>query len=97
MDELGDFILRIILVLLAIFLGATVTFMGGLSGATPPVHRPSVIDQLNAGGYSLVPPALAGLILPPLSYQETVHLVGDWGCHLKSGMPYSVLAVTQCF
>ena len=96
-DDTGDFLLRIILALGVISLGAGLTLLGNIPGATPHVQRLSVVDKLTNGEYDFTPYALYVSLVPPLSYDETIHLVGGWGCHFKKGMPYSILGPISCF
>lgn len=94
-DNIGDFLMRIILLLVVILLGAGLTSLGNLPGAKPQVHEASLADVLAKGEY--VFPSLSSYFSPPLSYDETIHKVGEWGCRLRSGIPYSILAATHCF
>jgi len=93
-NDTREFFLRVILLL------ATVIFGAGLFAASnaPARFRPAAAaSSLADREWRVSLPAPPNLWRDPLSLDETLRVVGGWGCRLRGGMPYSLLHYTQCF
>ncbi len=89
-----EFFLRVILLLATVFFGA------GLFAASnyPVQYRvAAAATPLAERDYTVSLPSPPDILPKPFSVDETLHVVGGWGCRMRTGMPYSMLHYTQCF
>ena len=94
LDRHKDFLLQVAL------LAATVLFGAGLFVASnyPTQYRAAAASvPLADRDYRVSLPLAPDLWRDPLSLDETLRIVGGWGCRLRTGMPFSMLHYTQCF
>lgn len=89
-----ELFLRVILLLVTIFFGA------GLFAASnyPGQYRAAAASvPLAERNYEVSLPTVPDLWRDPLSLDETLRMVGGWGCRIRAGTPYSILHWTSCF
>jgi|GEM_PF-2377478 hypothetical protein len=90
------------LFLRVILLSATILFGAGLFAASNyyrghTLLQAAAVVPLAQRDYNVSLPTFPSLWRDPLSMDETLGIVGGWGCRLHAGMPYSMLHYTHCF
>lgn len=92
--EHHELFLRIILLM------ATVLFGAGFFAATnSSTHYRAAAASVPLAdrNYEVSLPSVPDLWRDPLSLDETLRMVGGWGCRMRAGTPYSILHWTNCF
>lgn len=93
MKGIVEYLIRVTLLCAILLIGAGLVVLGNLSDAS--ADEAAVARAVKDYQYEVEIPVIHPR--DPLSFPETMHLIGGWGCFWRGTFPHSILGEDQCF
>ena len=93
MQGIVEYLIRVILLCVILLIGVGLVVLGNLSDAS--AEEATIARAAQDYTYLVEVPVIHPR--DPLSFPETMHLIGGWGCSLRGTFPHSILGENQCF
>ena len=92
MKGITEYVIRVILLCAILFIGVGLIVLGNMSESTA---ASASVARAVRHTYEVEVPVFHPR--DPLSWDETIHMIGGWGCTSRGIAPYSILGANQCF
>lgn len=93
MKGIIEYLIRMALLSAILAIGVGLIVLGNFSDAT--AQEASAVRAVRTYDYEVDVPALRPR--DPLTWDQTMHMIGGWGCSLRGTFPHSILGANQCF